>query len=58
MYAQLYKYTNDKHYLDVARVLLHAINPMVALPGRTYGMLGPARDCRNRGASILICSSS
>ncbi len=40
-YAQLYKYTNDKHYLDVARVLLYAINPMVALPGRTYGMLGP-----------------
>jgi hypothetical protein len=41
LYAQLYAHTKDDHYLDVARVLLSAIEPMVALPGRTYGMLGP-----------------
>lgn len=33
-YAKLYKYTNDQHYLDVARVLLHDTKSMVALPGR------------------------
>ncbi len=40
-YARLYKYTNDPHYLDVARVLLHGTKAMLALPGRTYDMLGP-----------------
>ena len=35
-YAKLYKYTNDQHYLDVARVLLHDTKSMVALPGRQY----------------------
>jgi hypothetical protein len=40
-YARLYKYTNDKHYLDVAYVLLHGTKAMLALPGRTYDMLGP-----------------
>jgi len=40
-YARLYKYTNDEHYLDVARVLLHDTKSMLALPGRTYDMLGP-----------------
>jgi uncharacterized protein YyaL (SSP411 family) len=39
-YAKLYKYTNDAHYLDVARVLLHATKSMVALPGREYDMIG------------------
>ena len=39
-YAKLYKYTNDSHYLDVARVLLHATKSMVALPGRQYDMRG------------------
>jgi hypothetical protein len=39
-YAKLYKYTNDRHYLDVARVLLHATKSMVALPGREYDMIG------------------
>jgi hypothetical protein len=37
----LYKYTNDAHYLDVARVLLHGSKAMLALPGRTYDLLGP-----------------
>jgi hypothetical protein len=39
-YAKLYKYTNDQHYLDVARVLLHDTKSMVALPGRQYDMKG------------------
>jgi hypothetical protein len=40
-YAKLYKYTNDKHYLDVARVLLYDTKAMLALPGRTYDLKGP-----------------
>ena len=40
-YARLYKYTNDAHYLDVARVLLHGTKAMLALPGRTYDLKGP-----------------
>ena len=39
-YARLYVYTKDPHYLDVARILLHATKTMVALPGRLYGMKG------------------
>jgi len=40
-YAKLFKYTGDGHYLDVARVLLHDTKSMLALPGRTYDLLGP-----------------
>jgi hypothetical protein len=40
-FARLHKYTNDEHYLDVARVLLHGTKAMLALPGRTYDLLGP-----------------
>ena len=39
-YAKLYKLTNDQHYLDVARVLLHDTKQMVALPGRQYDYKG------------------
>jgi hypothetical protein len=39
-YAKLYKYTNDPHYLDVARVLLHDTKSMVAIPGRQYDLKG------------------
>jgi hypothetical protein len=39
-YAKLYQYTNDAHYLDVARILLHDTKSMVALPGRQYDMKG------------------
>lgn len=39
-YAKLYKYTNDVHYLDVARILLHDTKSMVAIPGRLYDMRG------------------
>jgi len=40
-YAKLYNYTKDEHYLDVAYVLLHGTKAMLALPGRTYDLLGP-----------------
>jgi hypothetical protein len=40
-FAKLYEYTKDDHYLDVARVLLHGTKAMLALPGRTYDLLGP-----------------
>jgi hypothetical protein len=39
-YAKLYNDTKDRHYLDVARVLLHDTKSMVALPGRQYDMKG------------------
>jgi len=40
-YARLYRYTNDEHYLDVARILLLDTKSMLALPGRTYDLQGP-----------------
>ena len=40
-YAKLFKYTGDEHYLDVARILLLNTKSMLALPGRTYDLLGP-----------------
>lgn len=50
MYAKLYEYTKDSHYLDVARILLHNTKGMISLPGRPHSMplngksvqLGPA----------------
>jgi hypothetical protein len=40
-YAKLSKLTNDPHYLEVARLLLHGTKSMVALPGRLYDLKGP-----------------
>jgi hypothetical protein len=40
-YAKLFKLTNDTHYLDVARLLLHDTKSMVALPGRPFDVKGP-----------------
>jgi hypothetical protein len=40
-FAKLFKYTNDEHYLNVARILLHDTKSMLALPGRTYDLKGP-----------------
>jgi len=40
-YAKLARYTGDDHYLEVARLLLHNTKTMLALPGRTYDLLGP-----------------
>jgi hypothetical protein len=39
-FAKLYNYTKDRHYLDVARLLLHNTKSMVALPGRQYDLKG------------------
>ena len=46
-YARLYKYTNDEHYLDIARILLFNTKAMLALPGRTYDLLGPGWQQEN-----------
>jgi hypothetical protein len=46
-YARLFKYTNDEHYLDVARILLHNTKAMLAIPGRTYDLLGPGWQQEN-----------
>ena len=59
-YAKLYEYTKDKHYFDVAMILLHDTKSMVALPGRLYDMkaagfqqegfgMGPGRNGRGVG---------
>ncbi|MES1147021.1 MAG: hypothetical protein ABUL52_01360 [Solimonas sp.] len=40
-YARLYKDTGDRHYRDVAAILLNNTKSMVALPGRLYDMKGP-----------------
>jgi hypothetical protein len=41
LYAKAYKYSNDPHYLDVARILLHNTKAKLAMPSRTFGFLGP-----------------
>lgn len=46
-YAKLYKYTHDEHYLDVARILLLNTKAMLAIPGRTYDLLGPGWQQEN-----------
>jgi hypothetical protein len=54
-YVRLYKYTNEEHYLDIARILLFNTKAMLALPGRTYDLSGPGWQqenwsmARNRG---------
>jgi hypothetical protein len=40
-YAKLYKYTGDRHYLEVAAILLHNTKLMIALPERPYDLAGP-----------------
>jgi hypothetical protein len=40
-YAKLSVLCKDKHYEDVARILLHNTKGMLAIPGRTYDLLGP-----------------
>ena len=51
-YVRLYKYTHDEHYLDVARILLFDTKSMMALPGRTYDLLGPGWQQEHWGMSI------
>ena len=40
-YAKLYAYTQDAHYLDVAKLLLHNTKTMLALPGGPFDLAGP-----------------
>ena len=40
-FAKLSVYTGDRHYEDVARILLHNTKVMLALPGRLYDLPGP-----------------
>ncbi len=40
-YARLAKLTGDRHYLDVACLLLHNTKSMLALPGRTFDLGEP-----------------
>ena len=49
LYARLYNYTQDPHYLYVTRLLLHDTKSMVALPGRLYDMRGPGWQQENFG---------
>jgi hypothetical protein len=48
-YARLFEYTKDEQYLDVACVLLYDTKSMLALPGRTYDLHGPAWQQENWG---------
>ena len=41
MYAKLYRHTGDPHYRDVAEILLHNTKSMLALPGRSWDLVGP-----------------
>jgi hypothetical protein len=34
-------YTGDRHYLEVARILLHNTKGMLAVPGRENDLAGP-----------------
>jgi len=60
-YARLYAYSQDSHYLDVAKVLLHDTKAMVAMPGRQFDVkgigwqqehwrMGPGPNGRGRGS--------
>jgi len=46
-YARLYRYTGDTHYRELARILLHNTKGMMAMPGRTYGMIAPGWQTEN-----------
>ena len=40
-FAKMFAYTGDRHYFDVARLLLHNTKTMLALPGRSYDLAAP-----------------
>jgi hypothetical protein len=50
LYAKLYKYTGDKHYLEVARVLLHDPKSKMATPKDTWGFVGPGWEQEGWGS--------
>ena len=40
-YAELSRWTGDRHYLAIATLLLHDTKNMTAVPGRTFDLNGP-----------------
>ncbi|HLV87819.1 MAG TPA: hypothetical protein VKV39_12620 [Candidatus Sulfotelmatobacter sp.] len=40
-YARLARWTGDRHYLEIATLLLHDTKSMIAIPGRLYDLKGP-----------------
>lgn len=40
-FARLYRLTGDRHYLEVATILLHNTKAMIELPGKPLGLRGP-----------------
>jgi hypothetical protein len=52
LYVKLYKYTNDAHYLDVARILLHNTKAKLATPADTFGFLGPGWEQEGWGGDV------
>jgi hypothetical protein len=40
-FAELYLHTGNRHYYEVARILLHNTKTMLALPGREFDLKGP-----------------
>lgn len=51
-YARLHQLTGDPHYRDVARILLRNTKAMLALPGRTYDLVGPGWQQENFDLSL------
>lgn len=51
-YARLYHLTGDRHYRDVAQILLRNTKAMLALPGRTYDTAGPGWQQENFDLSL------
>jgi hypothetical protein len=41
LFAKTYKYSGDRHYLDVARILLHNTKAKMATPKDTFDFVGP-----------------
>jgi hypothetical protein len=52
LYAKLYKYSNDRHYFDVARILLHNTKAKLATPANTFGFLGPGWEQEGWGNDV------
>jgi len=50
-YAKMYRYAGDPHYREVARLLLYNTKAMLALPGRTYDLVGPGWQQEHWGMS-------
>lgn len=52
-FAELYALTGDEHYKRVADILLHNTKVMLALPNRTYDLLGPGWQQEHWSMSLM-----